>query len=436
MNDRLHTSFVERLGGCTHRNRKAFLVVLAALAVAYCLGDTVSFLRAIKRDDRKPTLERWLPQAAEIGQSDRFYESHPDYLYPPGFLVLLKPLTHLPIEAAGVLWQLAKYACIVVIFAAAWRMFAFTGPVPPWIKIASIIVAARFVHSDLRHGNINIFIAALVVGGGWALVTRRSFLAGLLVALAACVKVTPVLWCIYLLYRLNGRALAGCAVAAVLMLEVIPSAVLGVERNHALLAEWRAHVIGSFLKGGEIDSVGMNQSLTAVTNRWLGHSTVLAEDRIAIVALQDSTIRRVQQGIAITILLITGLAILRRKRRPDVVEPAPASRADDDRATLVYEWALLAPVTLALSGYTWTGHFCLLVPALVGAFAFLERTRREGRLDRAVAGLVIVASAIFVLTSDILTEAGREWTTRVGAPLFAAMLIWLALVRVRAKGAV
>lgn len=395
--------------------RARMIQVLALVFACYCVGDAISFLRAWEK--RKPTLKRFLPYAAEIGMDDDLYLRHPDYVYPPFFLTILKPLTRVPAPAAAVIWQIMKYGCIVAAFGLSWRMFLLCGPPADWVKAVSVIVAARFVHSDLRHGNINLFIAAMVIGAGYLLVRRRRFLCGLLIALAACIKVTPGLWALYLLYKRDFRALAGCCVGAVLALVIVPGVIIGFERNHALLMQWRSHVIDSFVEKGTMDSDGMNQSLSAVMNRWLGQSGVPQKDRVAIVQWSDSAIQLAYRCVAVGLLVLT-FWILR-----------------DGRESLhnrtVLDWALLAPVSLALSGLTWTGHFCLLIPGIVGVFAWIEKARREGRRDPTGVALAVAAAAMFILTTDILTEAGREWASRMGAPLIGAMALYVGLARLR-----
>lgn len=404
------------------RLRRRVLIILAIVVLIYCIADMVSFLRTMNNEKRLPTLKRFLPFAKEIGSDNELYERHPDYLYPPVFLVLMKPLTWVPASAAAALWQLAKYVCIVIAFGASWRMFTSSaGPPADWSKLASIIVSARFVHSDLRHGNINLFIAALVIGAGWCLVTERRFLCGFLIAVAACIKVTPGLWGLYLLYRRDWRALAGCAIGAALFFELIPSAALGFEMNHTLLDRWRAHVIDAFVGDGDVDSVGMNQSLTAVTNRLLGHTSVLPEDRVNLAELDDDVIQYIQRLLSVFILLITAFAV-----RPRENQYAIATAAD---------WAILAPVSLALSGITWTGHFCLLIPAYAAFFGFVAGTSLRKPMDRLFVGLGVGSVCLVLLTGDLLTESGREFTARIGMPLISALMLLSALIHIRKRWA-
>lgn len=452
-----------------------FILILSALT--FCTYDLHRFLRSM--EDRKPTLKRWLPFAAELGRDVRLYDDHPDYLYPPFFLVLLRPLTHLPLPLAAILWQLAKYASIIAIFRLCWDLLApamppnsswpkgtrsepktvgatdndvprgacplsppidrrpqgadatLAKPLPPWAsrmgtrlplwcKVLSIIVAVRFVSSDLVHGNVNIFLCLLVVLSAWLLFRGRSFTAGLLVAVAACIKVTPALWVLYLLYKRQWRALLGVAVGLILALEVVPWLILTPQTNHALLARWYDHVVGSFVAEGKIYSPDINQSLAGVTNRLLGRPEWAPDEEPAtLLDLPDAALKWLQRAIAVALLL--GLAWTCR---------GPLPRAD--ALAFAAEWSLIAPVTLALSGYTWTGHFCLLILGQTALLAHWARTGRRWSRDPAVL-LAITAFSLWLITSDIITSAGRRWCSKMGLPLLAVLLIAAALAVLRRR---
>ncbi|MFO0974009.1 MAG: glycosyltransferase family 87 protein [Phycisphaerae bacterium] len=235
------------------RSRRAWLVV-ALLALGYVAVDFVTFQRAMVQ--RKPTLKRWLPYAAELGSADDLYERHPDYLYPPFFLVMLRPLTWLSPAGAAAMWQLAKYAAAGLLFAATFNLLRRTRPVSALVTGLTLLLAIRFVHSDLRHGNVNLFLAALVTGAAWLMARNRRALAGAAVAAAAAVKVSPAIWLLLLLYQRQWRALAGAAVGLALLLEVVPLFVLPAESNHRLLRSWYRHVVAGYVARGQIDPDG------------------------------------------------------------------------------------------------------------------------------------------------------------------------------------
>ncbi|HVP10539.1 MAG TPA: glycosyltransferase family 87 protein, partial [Phycisphaerae bacterium] len=289
------------------RRRRIARVLLAVILLACCAFDMYRFLDAMHDKDRMPTLKRWLPYAAELGQDDQLYQRHPDYLYPPFFLVLLKPLTFMPPWLAAAVWQLCKYAAVVAIFAISWRLLARAGPLPIWCKVASVVVSVRFVDSDLSHGNVNLFICLGIVLAAWFLASGRPLAAGFLIALVAAVKITPALWAAYLLYKRQWRALAGVALGLILALELVPLTVLPPRLNHRMLTSWYQNVIGAYVAEGKIYSPDMNQSLAAVTNRLLGRTDwAPGEQRTALVNLNDATIKWIQRIVAAVLIGVLG----------------------------------------------------------------------------------------------------------------------------------
>ena len=150
----------------------------------------------------------------------------------------MRPLTCVSQNTAAVIWQIAKYMAVIAIFGLAWNLLSRGGPLPTWVKVGSVVMSVRFVVSDLAHGNITLFICLLVVLSVWLLMRRWPITCGVLVGIAASIKVTPVLYVAYLLYKRQWRALLGVGIAAVLALEVVPLVVLTPRMNHSLLGSW------------------------------------------------------------------------------------------------------------------------------------------------------------------------------------------------------
>ena len=413
---------VGRLSDRRHHHRRRRLI-LGAVLLALFAGDTARFLYKMADPDRMPTLKRWLPYAAELGQDDAPHERHTDYLYPPFFLVVMKPLTWIPPLVAAVVWQWTKYAALALIFVMAWRLAAAVRPLPPWLKVLSVVLSLRFIHSDLSHGNINIYVCLFIVLAAWWIARGRPLAGGLVIGLAACVKLTPALWVVLLAYQRRWRALLGAGLGIVLAIEVVPLLVLSPGQNHTLILQWHEHVVTSFLKDGRISSVGMNQSMAALTNRLLGRTDLIEDEPpIHVVKLDNHTIKWVQRAIGVALL-----AVLAWVCRPT----NPRQRGNDQQAFLL-DWALVAPFTLALSGYTWTGHFCSLILGIVLLLAHLSAAA-GGAAPRSARWFAVLGFGLFVVTTDLITPAGREWASRWGLPLVGAMLVAAALSVLRER---
>ena len=78
----------------------------------------------------------------------------------------------------------------------------------PYGVFGLIFVASRFWIADMQYGNTNVVILALCVGTVAADLRDRAWLAGLLLALAVTIKLTPVVLLGWFLARRRWRATA------------------------------------------------------------------------------------------------------------------------------------------------------------------------------------------------------------------------------------
>lgn len=402
-----------------HRRRVLIRTTVLIAGLGLCAVNMIKFQRAMR--DEKPTLKRWLPIAAELGRDTALYEHHPDYLYPPAFLVFMRPLTWMPPWAAAAIWQILKYISVVIVFGIAWRVFDRPTPLAFWAKAASVIMSFRFIVSDVAHGNINLFMAVLVFASLYALVRVRPVASGVLLAVAAAIKVTPALWVVYLAYKRMWRALIGVTVGLAIMLLAVPLLVVSPAENVDLLGAWYRHVVHRYVATGQVYSHHLNQSLAAVTNRLFGLRELTAGEGVIItlVEISPATITWIQRGLMGCILLGLGWGV-RGRVRPE------------DRIDIGIDWAAVGAATLLLSGYTWTGHYCYLVLGYVAALWYLQHHRASDR-GRCIFILTIVSFLLGSLSGDLLTAAGREIASALGAKMFATVALLAALVMIRRR---
>jgi alpha-1,2-mannosyltransferase len=159
----------------------------------------------------------------------RFASANVDlpFTYPP-FAALLTPwLAWLPPLACVLIWTAAEMAAIGWLTAVGFRpLLARTGPGRPYL-LAALAAGATWlnpVRDVIKFGQVDLFLVVLVVAD---LTTRRpAWPRGLLIGLAAAVKLTPALFIPYL--WLTGRrraayvATAAFAGAELLAQVVIP----------------------------------------------------------------------------------------------------------------------------------------------------------------------------------------------------------------------
>ena len=82
-------------------------------------------------------------------------------------------------------------------------------PVMGLDKLVGFLLVYRLVESDFANTNANVLVLGIVIIGFWLERRERSVAAGMLLALAACVKVFPILIFPWLLTPSRRRMLGG-----------------------------------------------------------------------------------------------------------------------------------------------------------------------------------------------------------------------------------
>jgi hypothetical protein len=140
-----------------------------------------------------------IQKATHQRQDIPFYGWH----YPPPFLLVAALLAQLSYIPALLIWQFATLAMVAVLL---------VRIVPGWRSLF-LGVTAPVVFVCLGHGH-NGFLTAALLGGGFYLLDKRPFVAGLLLG---CLLYKPQFALVIgplLLVTLNWRAMAGAALSA------------------------------------------------------------------------------------------------------------------------------------------------------------------------------------------------------------------------------
>ena len=194
----------------------------------------------VKIAGRMPDYEVYRTAAGRVLSAEPLYresDGHWQFKYLPAFAVVTAPLAVIPDRIARALWYGLSLALLVVLL----RTSAFLIPdrlhSRQWLIGATFVLLGRFYAHELELGQVNILMAALVVGAAAAMKQGNEPLAGALVGCAIVVKPYAVLFAPYLAAR---RRLGSVVVlAAVLALALmLPAVIYGVEGNARLLVDW------------------------------------------------------------------------------------------------------------------------------------------------------------------------------------------------------
>ncbi len=172
-----------------------------------------------------------------LSPGDRPVPADPPYytaplLSPPLIAVLWRPLALLPAAPIMYLWWLGGSAVVTVLtLLMAWRGSALRNLV--------ILMLAPWLALTAWTGNLNCYLILVLAASFWASQKGHGTAAGVLIAVAAMLKVTPLLYVPWLIVRRDRAGLMGF-VAAAAILGLISLLGAGLQAHVAYLGVIRA----------------------------------------------------------------------------------------------------------------------------------------------------------------------------------------------------
>ncbi|MBO4208205.1 glycosyltransferase 87 family protein [Micromonospora echinofusca] len=352
---------------------------------------------------RRPTWDRLSDLHIYYGAISHLHDGQPLYefvaenggpfTYPPFAALVLWPIGLLPEVVVQAGWLVATCAAVAAIAVATGRALAHRNP-PTGRALASrnpltgastaeqrrqllvpaaacVLMISAPVQSNLRFGQVSIFIVLLALVDGMGLTPARC--RGVLVGVAAAIKLTPLLFVVYFLaarrYRDAGRAAAAFVGCAALGAAVLPA---------DSWTFWTGTVVNTS-RIGNLASLG-NQSL---------HGMLL---RIGV------TPDDLPPLWAALVAVICGVALLRARQLDRARQPAHAA-------------VLVGCATVAASPVSWTHHQIWPVLAamlLIGAAGVVQRVAGAALLGAMVFSLGALLNQLSVTTGmQFLFENAR-----------------------------
>ena len=320
------------------------------------------------------------------------------FTYPPFAAVLFSPLALASLETEGALLTLISIALTGVVIVITLRAQGHRPAVWGLVAIASVALFLQPVRATLGMGQINVILLAAVVADG--LLVTIPWPRGLLVGLAAAVKLTPLVAVPFFVLRGDRRAVLGA------LLSFAAATALGaVLAPRDSLRYWTWAVFTADRIGKPISAP--NQNLRAVVAR-LGLTgpvgvAVWVMVAVVVVSLVIVAARRVlrasQPGLALVLVAIAGLLVSPMSWSHHWVWCVPALLvlADLGRVHRIPRW-------LAITG---------LVLFLISPHALLPHQGAAGEhwaLWQQVVGAGYVLWALVLLSAAAV--AGHRWWVR------------------------
>ena len=321
------------------------------------------------------------------------------FTYPPFAAVIFYPLHLLPFGLVAFLWQVATMVALYGAIRISQRLLS--APADPraamlWTAVSMWIEPLR---STFDYGQINVF---LMLGVLWAVYTTRWWLSGLLVGIAAGIKLTPAVSGIYFAGARRWREVAFSVVVFVATVGV-SALVVGDQARY-----YFTDLLGDARRVGPI-ATSFNQSWRGAISRILGHDAGFGPLVLA--------------AIAVTAVV----AVL-------------AWRALDgsDRLGRLLVVELFG---LLFSPISWTHHWVWLVPLMIWAIHGPLRERAGARMVGWgwLALILIGVPWLLSFAQPTIWQTSRPWYLAWAGLVYVlaalATLIWIATTGRRAASA-
>ncbi|HEY7052501.1 MAG TPA: mannosyltransferase [Mycobacterium sp.] len=249
------------------------LALAAPLLLALSIGARLAWTYLLPNGANFVDLHVYVGGAATIGTGHALYEfvyanQTPEFplpfVYPPFAAVVFYPLHLLPFGLVGLLWQLASIAALYASVRVSQSLLAPLAE--PGSRLTAMLWTAigiwtEPVRGNLDYGQINVMLMLAVL---MAIYSARWWSSGILVGLAAGMKVTPA---ISGLYFVGARrwSTAACSVAVFAATVAVSALVIGDQVRY-----YFTHLIGA---AGQTFPIGTvtNQTWYGGISRILGH---------------------------------------------------------------------------------------------------------------------------------------------------------------------
>lgn len=311
------------------------------------------------------------------------------YLYLPLLAELLVPFAGLPLSVAAYLWFLMSAFSI---YLAAWMSASLADSkraIQAGTIIGALAMLLRFVLDNFDYGQVNTVVAMLAIAHIYFYAKDNKTASMIALALAAAIKLTPLVFIIYHLARRRVKFAAACALLFVAV-SALSFAPFGARAGEAFTTFFKRTMQNqqefNFAYHG-------NQSLRAAIERWSGNAEVTS----------PSSLMTTVSGIILLILAV----VIAVRGRCEIVASAP-----------------FFCLAVLLSPLAWKQHFVMLILPITSLLR--ESLNEKEKPKRYVLlGLLALIFGLFNLTSPkLIGLVAAEWCDAHSLIFMGAMLLY------------
>lgn len=209
----------------------------------YYLGGLAIFGIILLESRGTGDFDIFLSASQDMMQGENIYENKYrewyHYYYDTLFALILYPLTYLPVYFVKIIWLLANVFFVYRL----WRIIQSWLPLDQFSKRArqifsflSFVFILSFLRDNFHLGQVTILILYLTLEGISYIQRGKVWWGSALLALGINIKIMPIVFIPYLLYRAQWKP-ALLIIGFMFFFLIIPSVFIGYDYNQSLLVE-------------------------------------------------------------------------------------------------------------------------------------------------------------------------------------------------------
>jgi hypothetical protein len=309
---------------------------LWSLVLPWCMGAVAAVLALRNLLDSSGDLGIYLRAARELADGGLdIYRDQPDHGlvvgYPPVALLPFAAMEHwLDESTIRWIWSLGLgVATALVLRLTALAIHPFGG-LSLWRWVLFGVLFQRCIAQNLTHGQMSLWVAALMIHGVVLLQVRRDWTAGLLLGASAALKLTPLLFVPILLLAARPRAAVSTTCTFLALVYLLPVPFLGLGEHLRVLQDFHRTTFAPLLSDRPLASMFTAPSHSIQgTLPYLLQPLPLNEQGYTanLLSLSPETVRAVKQCWSAGIALVLAAWVWVARRLPSPLRMAHAAAA-------------------------------------------------------------------------------------------------------------
>jgi len=332
--------------------------------------------------------------------------------YPPFAACLFQFLTYIPPETGATILSLLNLLVYPLIIFFLLRLMPDDLFQRKMILLLfPLLFSLRYFFANFNNYQINAFTLLLVLWGLHAYQKEKYRVSSVLFSLAACIKIIPAIFMLWLFFRVPRFRIVIASFATVLLLFALPFPFRGFQQSLTDLHDFFIQVLHPYLLRQEVFTHYHNQSLSAAIGRLLMLSTDESTFTYNLINLPYSQATKII-AIAKGLLAFSFIASMIYRIRKKITFGL-------DEIALVFLFSHL------FSALTWKNHLVTMIVVLIPLF--MIRFREQSKITKAL--LVFLYFLLTILSLNISYLVPDEVRFLIGGfSLYTLMMMILYVV--------